>query len=192
MAGGQKIRLFFCFHDSSPGRLSGAEIRVRRGTADALNPDVLDPGDVGIRSQIVNTPIGVYFRADRDDGKSWRCGRRSPERSRARVLGLLGARNPVRPGLAGVLELLRPYLLRLATHSNSALGLTRREIEVLAWVAGGKTNAETAELLSIAPGTVKKHLDHIYQKLGVGTRTEAVATAMGFAPFAVRQSSWSD
>jgi DNA-binding CsgD family transcriptional regulator len=85
--------------------------------------------------------------------------------------------------LAGVLQLLRPYLLQLVTHSNPALGLTGREIEVLAWVAGGKTNAETAELLSIAPGTVKKHLDHIYEKLGVGTRTEAVVTAMGIAPF---------
>jgi DNA-binding CsgD family transcriptional regulator len=76
--------------------------------------------------------------------------------------------------LAGLVQLLRPYLVLLLTHSNSALGLTRREIEVLAWVAAGKTNAETAELLSIAPGTVKKHLDHIYAKLGVGTRTEAV------------------
>jgi DNA-binding CsgD family transcriptional regulator len=85
--------------------------------------------------------------------------------------------------LAGLAQLLRPYLVLLLTHSNSALGLTRREIEVLGWVAAGKTNAETAELLSIAPGTVKKHLDHIYEKLRVGTRTEAVVTAMGILPF---------
>ena len=84
--------------------------------------------------------------------------------------------------LAGLVQLLRPYLVVLLTHSNSALGLTRRESEVLAWVAEGKTNAETAELLSIAPGTVKKHLDHIYEKLGVGSRTEAVVTAMGIPP----------
>jgi DNA-binding CsgD family transcriptional regulator len=84
--------------------------------------------------------------------------------------------------LAGLVQLLGPYVVLLLTHSNSALGLTRREIEVLAWVAAGKTNAETAELLSIAPGTVKKHLDHIYEKLGVGTRTEAVVTAMGIPP----------
>lgn len=85
--------------------------------------------------------------------------------------------------LAGLVQLVLPHLIQLLAHSNSALGLTRREIEVLAWVATGKTNAETAELLSIAPGTVKKHLDHIYEKLGVGTRTEAVVAAMGIPPF---------
>jgi DNA-binding CsgD family transcriptional regulator len=58
-------------------------------------------------------------------------------------------------------------------------GLTRREIDVLAWVAAGKTNAQAAELLSIAPTTVKKHLEHIYTKLGASSRTEAVATAFG-------------
>jgi DNA-binding CsgD family transcriptional regulator len=64
--------------------------------------------------------------------------------------------------------------------SLPALGLTRREDEVLRWVARGKSNREIADALSIAPGTVKKHLDHIYAKLGVTTRTEAavkVATA---------------
>jgi DNA-binding CsgD family transcriptional regulator len=89
--------------------------------------------------------------------------------------------------LAGVVQLLRPYLVVLLTHSNLALGLTRREIEVLACVAAGKTNAETAEHLSIAPGTVKKHLDHIYAKLGVGTRTEAVVTAMRILPLGAQR-----
>jgi DNA-binding CsgD family transcriptional regulator len=84
--------------------------------------------------------------------------------------------------LASLFRPMWPYLISLFAHSNSALGLTRRENEVLVWVARGKTNAETAELLSIAPGTVKKHLDHIYEKLGVGTRTEAVVTAIGILP----------
>jgi DNA-binding CsgD family transcriptional regulator len=81
--------------------------------------------------------------------------------------------------LAGALQLFRPYLVRLLAHSNSGLGLTRREIEVLSCVAGGRTNAETGSLLGIAPGTVEKHLDRIYEKLGVGTRTEAVLAAIG-------------
>jgi DNA-binding CsgD family transcriptional regulator len=84
--------------------------------------------------------------------------------------------------LVGLVLLLRPYFLPTLARSKSDFGLTSREVEVLAWVAAGKTNAETAELLSIAPGTVKKHLDHIYEKLDVGTRTEAVLTAMGMSP----------
>jgi DNA-binding CsgD family transcriptional regulator len=57
--------------------------------------------------------------------------------------------------------------------------LTAREREVLAWVARGKTNAEIARLLWLAPGTVGKHLEHVYAKLGVSTRTAAVARFLG-------------
>jgi DNA-binding CsgD family transcriptional regulator len=53
--------------------------------------------------------------------------------------------------------------------------LTVREREVLSWVARGKTNAEIAELLWLAPSTVRKHLENVYAKLGVSTRTAAVA-----------------
>jgi DNA-binding CsgD family transcriptional regulator len=54
-----------------------------------------------------------------------------------------------------------------------ALGLTPRERQILAWVARGKTNPEIADLLWIAPTTVRKHLEHVYAKLGVRTRTAA-------------------
>jgi DNA-binding CsgD family transcriptional regulator len=57
--------------------------------------------------------------------------------------------------------------------------LTPREREVLAWVARGKTNAEIARLLWLAPGTVRKHLENVYAKLGVSTRTAAVARFLG-------------
>jgi DNA-binding CsgD family transcriptional regulator len=57
--------------------------------------------------------------------------------------------------------------------------LTTREREVLAWVARGKTNAEIARLLWLAPSTVGKHLENIYAKLGVSTRTAAVARFLG-------------
>ena len=57
--------------------------------------------------------------------------------------------------------------------------LTAREREVLAWVARGKTNAEVARLLWVAPSTVGKHLENVYAKLGVGTRTAAVARFLG-------------
>jgi DNA-binding CsgD family transcriptional regulator len=55
--------------------------------------------------------------------------------------------------------------------------LTPREQQVLAWLAEGKTNAEIARILFAAPGTVGKHLEHIYEKLDVHTRTAAAAIA---------------
>ncbi|HEY9446024.1 MAG TPA: helix-turn-helix transcriptional regulator [Burkholderiales bacterium] len=58
-------------------------------------------------------------------------------------------------------------------------GLTPRESEVLAWVAKGKTNAEVGTILQLSSRTVQKHLEHIYQKLGVGTRTTATVRALG-------------
>jgi DNA-binding CsgD family transcriptional regulator len=57
--------------------------------------------------------------------------------------------------------------------------LTERECDVLSWVARGKTNAEIAELLRLAPSTVRKHLENVYAKLGVSTRTAAVARFLG-------------
>ncbi|WP_068637957.1 response regulator transcription factor [Thauera butanivorans] len=53
--------------------------------------------------------------------------------------------------------------------------LTPREMDVLEWVARGKTNRDVAEILDMSPRTVNKHLEHIYEKLGVETRTAAVA-----------------
>ena len=53
--------------------------------------------------------------------------------------------------------------------------LTARESEVLDLVASGETNAAIAERLWISPGTVKKHLENVYEKLGVGSRTAALA-----------------
>jgi DNA-binding CsgD family transcriptional regulator len=57
--------------------------------------------------------------------------------------------------------------------------LTSREREVLSWVARGKTNAEVAALLWLAPSTVRKHLENVYAKLGVNTRTAAVTRFLG-------------
>lgn len=66
---------------------------------------------------------------------------------------------------------------RVTPESLASLGLSRREAEVLACVADGKTNAEVALLLHITVRTVKKHLERIFDKLGVHTRTAAVAAA---------------
>lgn len=58
------------------------------------------------------------------------------------------------------------------------LGLTRREAEVLSWVSVGKTNRDIAEILGMSPRTVNKHLERIYVKLGVETRSAASAVAL--------------
>ena len=62
------------------------------------------------------------------------------------------------------------------TNPMEEKGLTRREIEVLEWVARGKTNTEIGMILHISPRTASKHLEHIYTKLGVESRTAAVVT----------------
>jgi LuxR family transcriptional regulator, maltose regulon positive regulatory protein len=55
--------------------------------------------------------------------------------------------------------------------------LTRRELEVLGFIAAGRPNQEIAEQLVVTLGTVKKHTSHIFNKLGAANRTQAVARA---------------
>ena len=55
-----------------------------------------------------------------------------------------------------------------------SLGLTPRESEVLHWLAEGKTNPEIGIILEASPRTVGKHVEHIYAKLGVESRTAAL------------------
>ncbi len=62
--------------------------------------------------------------------------------------------------------------------SLELLGLTKREAEVLFWIAKDKSNAAIAKVLGCSQGTVRKHLEHIHDKLGVQTRTAAVMVAL--------------
>ncbi len=69
--------------------------------------------------------------------------------------------------------------LKLATQTlKLKLKITRREADVLFWVAQGKTDWEIAQILSISERTVNKHLEQIYRKLGVNNRTSATSQAM--------------
>jgi DNA-binding NarL/FixJ family response regulator len=89
----------------------------------------------------------------------------------ARCLGQAG------PG--EVTLLLRP-LAAGADQANKRLAsaaLTPRETEVLSWLAKGKTNRDIAEILGMSPRTVNKHLEHVFEKLGVETRAAAAAIA---------------
>ena len=59
----------------------------------------------------------------------------------------------------------------------AALGLTPRETEILQQLIAGYTNEQIAEHLSVTVATVNKHLEHIYRKLDVHSRTAAIAKA---------------
>jgi CheY-like chemotaxis protein len=61
----------------------------------------------------------------------------------------------------------------------AAFKLTAREAQVLYWVVKGKTNRDIGDILGMSPRTVNKHLEHVFEKLGVETRTAAAALAMG-------------
>ncbi|MEO5661059.1 MAG: response regulator [Polaromonas sp.] len=56
--------------------------------------------------------------------------------------------------------------------------LTAREAEVLYWVVKGKVNRDIGDILGASPATIKKHLERVYAKLGVETRTAAAGRAM--------------
>jgi DNA-binding CsgD family transcriptional regulator len=61
--------------------------------------------------------------------------------------------------------------------------LTQREYEILSWAAQGKANWMIAKILNISPGTVRKHLQNVYRKLGVENRTAAALhTRQAFQP----------
>ena len=87
-----------------------------------------------------------------------------------------------------VLDFIAPDLLRLhrragtrrplGGETDAMSALTRRELEVVRLVAVGLTNREIARTLFISPGTVRKHLDNAYARLGVKSRAAAVAVAV--------------
>ena len=90
-----------------------------------------------------------------------------------------GSRQPLVQPLGGrrlTVERVGDALLLEETRTTN---VTAREREVLTWVARGKTNPEIARILWLAPSTVSKHLENVYAKLGVKTRTAAVARFLG-------------
>jgi LuxR family transcriptional regulator, maltose regulon positive regulatory protein len=117
------------------------------------------------------------------------------------VRKLLAGRRQQRPGAADAIP--REYLARLADAFQQAglpvrpptsrggvvvaglvEPLTARELEVLGLLAAGAPNRAIAQQLVVTQETVKKHLSHIFDKLGVANRTQAVARArqLGLLP----------
>jgi DNA-binding NarL/FixJ family response regulator len=90
----------------------------------------------------------------------------------ARALGTAGLGETM-----WLLALRAPGAAPAASSRITDAALTPREAEVLSWVAKGKTNRDIADILSMSPRTVNKHLEHVFEKLGVETRAAAAALA---------------
>jgi DNA-binding CsgD family transcriptional regulator len=57
-------------------------------------------------------------------------------------------------------------------------GLSRRELEVLRWLAAGETNRQIARRLGLSPHTIERHVANIYRKIGARGRADATAYAL--------------
>lgn len=127
-------------------------------------------------------PLAEWFSRTR----SWGLERPAISRGQQFTTSRLGARLTVhfvpdpQDASAGFL-LMKSERLSAGAEMLVQLALTRREREILALVAAGKTNAEIATVLSISARTVQKHLEHIFPKLGVETRTAAALRALAAA-----------
>jgi transcriptional regulator EpsA len=123
-------------------------------------------------------------------------GSKDDRRRRDCLCVALHAQSDVAVGPTAALEILFPHIdnvLRRVSrpdkrrHRPSALSLepppganlSPRELEILEWVGKGKTNQEIALILDISPYTVKNHLQHIFRKLDVLNRAQAVGKFAG-------------
>ena len=91
------------------------------------------------------------------------------------------------PAATGDCLVLRQVAAAPVAQDLTALGLTAREADVLELVVSGDTNAAVAQALHVSAATVKTHLEHIYRKLGVRGRVEAVSMALDLVSMAPRE-----
>ncbi len=124
-------------------------------------PDAVDR-EVAAQFAALDCALTVTTSAGEVTGRDCRC-----------TVQALWRGDPTRDALV-LIRRIGPAPMRPSAHNE----LTVREREVLQWVAAGKTNAQIAEILSASPRTIGKHLENIYAKLGVETRTAAVNRGM--------------
>jgi transcriptional regulator EpsA len=73
----------------------------------------------------------------------------------------------------------KPFSKSLRAGQDEVFGLSDREIQIMDWVAMGKTNSEIGTILNISGFTVKNHMQRIFQKLNVFNRAQAVSKING-------------
>jgi DNA-binding NarL/FixJ family response regulator len=113
------------------------------------------------------------FDTDEDIERALRAGARGYLLKDAAVDELLTAIREVHAGHTRVAPAVAAKLVGRVTQVQ----LTMRELTVLRLLASGRTNKDIGTELSIAESTVKVHLTHLFEKLGVSNRTEAIAAA---------------
>ncbi len=167
---------------------------VRNARAVRLAREAIDVGGHGVlvidaqmrvawRSPQAATWLRELFPASADqlpaDWLAWLSAGVSPEHSSTGANGqVLLLRNLGPVGLGEQMLLMqRRAEPSAAANRLSTASLTPREAEVLSWVAKGKTNRDVGDILGMSPRTVNKHLEHVFEKLGVETRAAAAALA---------------
>lgn len=173
----------FAVHRAPDGH-TGLEL-ARQHRPDLILCDVMMPGIDGytvlatLRADPQLCPIPFIFLTARGEKKDLR-------------LGMVSGADDYLTKPVAIDELLAAIHSRLTRHSDRTrrppdfsnilplrdLGLSPKESEVLLWVAQGKSNAETAIILGVTEGTVKKHLEHVFAKLGVEKRGAASLIAL--------------
>jgi DNA-binding NarL/FixJ family response regulator len=178
----------------APEVLARLATHVRNSRAARLARDAIDVGGHGVllvdahrrmawRSPRAQRWLGEFFAGENDESCiAWlHASEDAPDRVCLRTLAnrTLTARRLGGAGLGEVMWLLavRTDDAALPPSRLSTASLTPRETEVLSWIAKGKTNRDVADILGMSPRTVNKHLEHVFEKLGVETRAAAAALA---------------
>ncbi len=160
--------------------------QMREDKPDLILCDIMMPGMDGyevlaqVRSEPVTASLPFIFLTAKGDMPDLRVGMS------------LGADDYL-PKPVARLDLLDAVRTRLQRHAQQSvqhgpsfddaaplerLGISPREAEVLLWMAQGKCNSDIAIICDISIGTVKKHANHIFEKLGVEGRTSATLRAL--------------
>jgi DNA-binding CsgD family transcriptional regulator len=134
--------------------------------------------------QLANSPVGEWARLL---GVRWEIlvpfPARGAEDRRLMLFRTAGRDFTERERL--LLRMLRPHFIEihrdLERRRAGIPDLTSRQWQLLRLVAAGHSNTQIARRLFVAEGTVRKHLENIYERLGVTSRTAAVATAFPLA-----------
>ncbi|GAB4551807.1 MAG: response regulator transcription factor [Rhizobacter sp.] len=167
---------------------------VRNARAVRLAREAVDVGGHGVL--VIDAQMRVAWRSPQaagwlrelfpgsaeslpNDWLAWLSAGASPEHSSTGANGqVLLLRNLGPVGLGEQMLLMqRRAEPSAAANRLSTASLTPREAEVLSWVAKGKTNRDVGDILGMSPRTVNKHLEHVFEKLGVETRAAAAALA---------------